>query len=209
MTELPLQLIKLEDGTYIDPSTREPIALFKKDDAAKNAPPEPDDVEDDDVVEQGIVPLHRRSIMDLKLTAAQMAVVNNVLVYSLWGLPDDEIAMQCACTVHHVAIVRDLDEYKRMYDALVEGLRVHLERTVQGLLHDAAPKAAKGMIRNLKNKSQDIRLSAQKDILDRTGHRPVDRVEHTHQFAAGSELTIRVIKQDDKHLPTMELKANA
>lgn len=209
MTELPLQLIKLEDGTYIDPSTREPIALFKKEVAAKDAPPEPDDVEDDDVVEQGIVPLHRRSIMDLKLTAAQMAVVNNVLVYTLWGLPEDEIAMQCGCSVHHVAVVRDLDEYKRMFDALVEGMRAHLASTVQGLLHEAAPKAAKGIIRNLKNKSQDIRIAAQKDILDRTGHRPADRVEHTHQFLNGSELTIRVIKQDDKSLPSMDLKANA
>lgn len=216
----PVNLIRLHDGTLIDPLTREPItkslqpqkssSAVRGDEPSDDDDDETDDDADGEIGELTITPTHRRSIMDLALNAQQMAVINNVLVYTLWGLPDDEIAIQCNCSIHQVHIVRDLDDYKRMYGAMLDGLRNAYMDNVNGIIQNAAPVAARSMVRNLKHKSPDIRMSAMKDILDRAGHRPADRVEHTHNIGNGSELVIRVIKQNDAdNVPSLDLSINA
>lgn len=214
-----VQLIRLADGTLIDPLTRAPLNVpsAKKPSAERReqSEPETDDEEEDDDTDEAmgrmdVRPVHRRSLMEFALTAPQMAMINNVLVYTLYGLPDDEVALMCNCTVHNVHVVRDLDDYQRMYDALIDGLRAAYGATVQGILHDAAPVAARSIVKKMKNKSQDISMAAIKDVLDRAGHRPADRVEHTHMFGDGSELVIRVIRESEKEeIPTLELEANA
>lgn len=209
---ISVRLIRLADGTLIDPSTRKPIneGLTARKDRKNDEETDdtPDEDTDDEEAATGIVlrPVRRRSVMDIALNPQQMAFINNVLVYTLWGLPDDEVAMQCNCTVHDVHIVRDLDDYRKMYEGLLEGLRAAYSDTVTGLFADAAPKMAKKMIKKADHKSADISMAAMKDILDRAGHRPVDRVEHSHQFGFGNELVIRVIKQsDEEKIPTLEL----
>lgn len=212
-TEFSVKLIRLADGSLIDPLTRIPVSS-----TPRSAPEEPeereeapdDDSDPDEHVQLQLVPVSRRSIMDLSLSPAQMAVINNVLVYTIWGLPDDEIATQCNCTTQQVRTLRDLDDYKRMYDALIAGLREAYTATVQGIFAEAAPRAAAGVVRKMRHKSADIALAAKKDILDRAGFRPADKVEHNHSFGNGSELVIRIIKQSDAdNLPTLDLSANA
>ncbi len=211
-----VRLIKLADGTLIDPTTREPINVpsasgnrNRADASSSKEVEEDDDDDDDDIGPLEVRATERRSLMDLHLNAQQMAVVNNVLVYTMWGLPDDEIAMQCNCTVHQLHVIRGLDDYKRMYESLVAGVRASMSATVDGIFAEAAPKAAKGMVKLMKDKSRDIRISAQKDILDRAGHRPADRVEHTHHVKS-DELVIRVVRQSDEEaVPMMDLSANA
>lgn len=215
---ISVRLIRLADGTLIDPSTRKPInegltARNRGDDGSReegrvSSDDEADDGSDDEGTGVDIVlrPVHRRSIMDIALNPQQMAFINNVLVYTLWGLPDDEVATMCNCTVHDVHIVRDLDDYRKMYEGLLEGLRAAYTNTVTGIFADAAPKMAKKMIKKADSKSADISIAAMKDILDRAGHRPADRVEHNHAFGFGSELVIRVIKQsEEEKIPTLEL----
>ncbi len=215
---ISVRLIKLADGTLIDPSTKEPISgplaaprRGTREEKSSDPVDEGEDEEEDDAPDDiTIKPTARRSIMDLALAPAQMAVVNNVLVYTLWGLPDDEIALQCNCTVHQVRIVRDLDDYHRMHDALIEGLQAAQQSSVQGIIAQAAPRAAKQIIGLMKNKSADIKMTSAKDILDRAGHRPADRVEHTHNVFGNHELVIRVIKESERDaLPTLELTPNA
>lgn len=214
ITGASVNLIRLADGTLIDPLTKAPInaSLQPKKNSSKQKDEEleeePEEDEDADV-ELNLVPTARRSIMDLALSPQQMAFINNVLVYTLWGLPDDEIAIQCNCSIHNIHIVRNLDDYKRIHEALVEGLRVAYMSTVQGIMQNAAPQAAKKMVKRINHKSPDISLSAMKDILDRSGHRPSDKVEHNHTFGGG-ELVIRVIKSTDKNaIPTLDLDINA
>lgn len=211
-----VQLIRLADGQLIDPLTREPInakpAVKPAQRTATLVEETEDDIEDEDdeeVSDMLIRPTARRSIMDIALNKQQMAMINNVLVYTLYGLPDDEVAIQCNCAVHNVHVIRDLDDYRRMYDALIDGLRSAYSSTVQGIIQDAAPVAARSIVRKMKNKSSDISMAAIKDVLDRAGHRPADRVEHSHSFGEG-ELVIRVIQQnDEKSIPTLELNVDA
>lgn len=204
--EFSVRLIRLANGTLIDPKTREPISTnLHPQDKKREPEPEPEP----EIERLNVVATERRSIMDLKLNKNQMAFINNVLVYTLYGLPPDEIAMQCSCTEDDIRIVRDLDEYKQMYDAMTDALRAAYEQSVQGILISAAPAAAKKIVRKMSDKSSDISLAAIKDVLDRSGHRPADRVEHVHSLADG-ELRIRIVKATDRdHMPTIDLKPNA
>lgn len=205
LNEKSVRLIKLADGTLIDPQTREPIRAGLQ--PEKNRPaPEPEEAEEAEDIKLNVVATERRSIMDLTLNKQQMALVNNVLVYTIWGLPVDEIAIQCSCSERDVLMVRDLDEYKRMYDAMIDGVRNAFADTVHGIFANAAPIAARKMVKKMKDKSGDISLAAVKDVLDRSGHRPVDRVEHTHNIGQG-ELRIRVVKATDiDSMPTINLE---
>lgn len=221
MHDIAVNLLRLADGTLVDPLTREPIAPAlqlsqSKKRNSKTQTPQKEEKEED--VQEEVIPEDklqivstvRRSIMDLSLDRNQMAMINNVLVYTLWGLPDDEIAIQCNCSMRDLVVIRDLDDYKRMHESLIDGLRSAYTNTVQGIIHNAAPVAARKMSRALESKSADIAMSAMKDILDRAGHRPADRVEHTHQINSQSELVVRVIKQNDNEpMPIIELNPNA
>lgn len=206
MTDSIVQAIRLADGTLIDPATRLPIggspstvATSTDGDAADAALSDP--------VSISIQPLARRSLLDITLTHQQMAVVNNVLVYTLWGLPDDEIATMCKCTVDDVDSVRELREYQRMHDALVEGIRHNYLSSVQGVLDNASLSAASVVVNTLKSKSSRMQLEAAKDILDRSGHRPSDRVDMNFNLVGGEDgLIIRVLRETgSKSIPTLDL----
>src|SRR5215471_4225912 len=128
-TEHSVRMIRLKDGTLIDPMTRQPISSAMADDridsdggSAQGAGAAETSLVGDSTPVT-VAPIARRSLLDLTLDRHQMAVINNVLVYTLWGLPDDEIATQCNCTVPDVHVVRSLDEYTTMHDSLVAGLR--------------------------------------------------------------------------------------
>ena len=214
-----VQLIRLADGTLVDPLTREPVnkvvsppskGLQPDDENTSEDEQSPDDDEDEGDVELVIRPTERRSIHDLTLTPAQMAFVNNILVYTLWGLPLDEIAIQCSCSVTQVEAVRDIDEYKRMHGYLIDGLRDAYANTVHGMLAEAAPQAARKLVKNIKHKSPDISMAALSSILDRAGYRPADKVEHTHNIGNGSELVIRILKDSERDIvPTLDLNVDA
>jgi hypothetical protein len=46
-------------------------------------------------------------------------------------------------------------------------------------------------------------MSAARDILDRSGHRPADVVEHRHRMDGG--LVIEVVRRDAVSVPTIDM----
>jgi hypothetical protein len=47
------------------------------------------------------------------------------------------------------------------------------------------------------------RMAAARDILDRSGHRPSDVVEHRHRMDGG--LVIEIVRRDGAVVPTIEM----
>lgn len=205
---ISVSLLRLRDGTMIDPETREPVASPLQEDSPKSedhndgyVPPPASPLELD------IVAQDRKSIMDLTLTPPQMAMVNNVLVLTLWGMPDDEIATCSSCSVDNVQQIRGLDEYASMKQSLTIGLYAAVNETVQGKLTLASLTATDRVVETLEANSTELRLAAAKDVLDRSGFRPADRVEHVHTIGNDAELTIRVTRDSDKDkIPTIDLE---
>lgn len=211
--EISVRLVRLADGTLIDPLTRQPVSVSTAD--ADDDAPSVDDVDDGAAphpqAASTIVPLARRSILDLTLNAQQMAVVNNVLVYTLWGLPDDEIAMQCKCTVGDVHTVRELREYTTMRDALLDGMRASYIASAHGVLSEHAVTAAKTVVSQLRSGSNRMKFDAARDILDRSGHRPADHSSVSINLNKGSDdqLVIRVVREQDRPtIPTLDIHLN-
>lgn len=208
--EISVRLIRLADGTLIDPLTRQPVNPPTADTSDSG-------VDGDGDAEQAgstrshphtIAPLSRRSVLDLTLNPQQMAVINNVLVYTLWGLPDDEIAMQCNCTPDEVSIVRDLEEYNRMHDALVAGVNAAYTSSAHGIIAQSAVKAAHIVVRALDDTSKTMRMEAAKDILDRSGHRPADHASVVIAMGKGADdhLVIRVVRESERpNIPEMQV----
>lgn len=214
MTETTVHMIRLADGTLIDPLTRAPLAPAP---SASESEVDSDGGSSSEVSSQEpsapatIVPLARRSLLDLTLNKQQMAFVNNVLVYTLWGLPDDEIAIQCSCTVPDVLTVRDLDEYRRMHDALLAGMRHAYTSSAHGIISENAVAAARVVVSGLRSKSARAAFDAAKDILDRSGHRPADHATINVNLGkeADDALVIRVVRESDRPvIPTVDLRAN-
>lgn len=201
--ENKVTLLRLADGSLIDPLTRVPIS--------------PETHVDDDGVDADsspmtpsvgtIVPTVRRSLHDLKLSKHQMAIINNVLVYTLWGLPDDEIAIQCSCSLNDVFAVRELSEYGLMHDSLVGGLRASYMATAQGIISNAATDAAHVVVKAAKKASGRMQFDAARDILDRSGHRPADHASLSLSINdGGDDLVIRVVRESEKPvLPTIDM----
>jgi hypothetical protein len=209
--EISVRLIRLADGTLIDPQSRQPVSSSPRRDEFS---PRDSEIEDDGVKDQDlgtVVPLSRRSLLDLTLNAQQMAVVNNVLVYTLWGLPDDEIAIQCNCTMDDVAVVRDLDEYAKMRDALIGGVRASYTASAHGVISQNAVAAAHVVVSGLRASSKRMAFDAARDILDRSGHRPADHASISINLNKGTDdqLVIRVVREAERPIiPTLDIRAN-
>jgi hypothetical protein len=194
-------LLRLADGTLIDPLTRTPISMSAEEGGGVEESASPATVADT------ITPTVRRSLHDLKLSKHQMAIINNVLVYTLWGLPDDEIAIQCSCSISDVHSVRELSEYGLMHDSLVGGLRASYMASAQGIISNAAQHAATVVVNAAKKSSGRMQFDAARDILDRSGHRPVDHAALSLSINdGGDDLVIRVVRESEKpRIPTIDM----
>lgn len=197
--EISVNLLRLADGTLIDPLTRVPVTGSQ----SLGVDEEPSSLSSTPV---SITPDVRRSLLDLTLSHQQMAFVNNVLVYTLWGLPDDEIATVCGCSAVDVQIVRDLKEYGEMHDGLMDGIRRAYIATAHGIIASAADTAAGIVVNALRSKSPRMQMEAAKDVLDRSGHRPADHQSLNLKIGDEDSLVIRVVRESEKpRIPTIDL----
>lgn len=145
----------------------------------------------------------RRKIADLPAVPRTINVVNAVLAYELFGLSKSEIALALNTTVEQVDAIQHLPAYSEMLSAIKESIIEAQAEEVRGLLQTHARNAAQVMVDELDGPSPERRMLAAKDVLDRTGHRPADRVEHLHKVSGG--LRIEIVKADPTKLPTIDI----
>jgi len=147
----------------------------------------------------------RRTESDLPAPARQMNAVAVVLSYTLFGLDDDAICSTSGLGPKQVAQIKQTDSYRQLYDAIVRAVLDSETDVVRELLSKNAKRAARTMVDALDAGTRADRMAAARDILDRSGHRPADVVEHRHRMDGG--LVIEVVKRDDgKLLPTIEVE---
>lgn len=217
-------LFRLADGTLIDPLTREPVnqgSSLPKDDhtkgvhstqapvskSSKSKEVEIIEEDEDEELHLELAPLSRRSLHDITIPKKQMAVVCMAIMYKNWGLPDDEIALAIGITPDALDHVRNLDMYIRLETDLIESLRAAYMQSVEGVFQKASLLAAKKMVSMVNSHAADIAIASAKDVLDRSGHRPADKIEHSIRME--QDLTIRILRQEDeeKHFQTIDMEA--
>jgi hypothetical protein len=151
---------------------------------------------------QKLVMTTRRRLADLPAVPKTLNVINAVLAYEMFGLSKSEIALALNTTVEQVEAIQALPAYTEMFSAIKDSVIEAQRETVQGLLVNHAHDAATVIVEELSGDNPDRAMAAARDILDRTGHRPADRVEHMHRVTGG--LRIEFVKQET--MPVIDLQ---
>lgn len=140
---------------------------------------------------------YQRTLADVTVTAKQFNPVMLVLAYSMWGLDNQSIARFLDLTDDQVDRITTSDLFVRTRQEMLEAIRYAEAATIHGYLSEKARIAAATIAHALSSDNADTRMTAAKDILDRSGFRPADRVEHTHRF----EDELRIVHlQETEHV---------
>jgi len=145
----------------------------------------------------------RRKVTDLPALPKQMNAIGAVLAYSLFGLDAEDIAEAVGTTIDRVDKIKASDPYRQMHDVIVRTVLDSETDVVRELFTKNARDAANVMVDGLKAGNRADRMSAARDILDRSGHRPADVVEHRHRMDGG--LVIEVVRRDAVNVPTIDM----
>ena len=153
---------------------------------------------------QRIITAARRKISDLPEVPRTMNACGAILSYTLFGLDDEEIAVATGLTIDQVGRIKVSDPYTQMHDAVVRTVLDSETDVVRELLAKNAKGAAAVMVDALQAGNRSDRMAAARDILDRSGHRPSDVVEHRHRIDGG--LVIEIVKRgSDVNAPTIDI----
>jgi len=155
---------------------------------------------------QRIVVAARRKLVDLPEVPRTMNAVSVVLSYTLFGLDDEEIAIATGMTVDQVGRIKCGDPYTQMHEAVVRTVLDSETSVVRELFVKNAKSAATVMVRAMEEGTRADRMAAARDILDRSGHRPSDVVEHRHRMDGG--LVIEIVKRSGTELPVIDMEVD-
>lgn len=140
----------------------------------------------------------RRFLDDLPMPFLQSKPVAIVAAYSMFGLTVGDISRILNVPPHELNAIRNSEDYIRFMDSVLQNVREHDTNKVRKKLTKNAKYAASKVVALMDSESEKIALAAAQDVLNRTGHKASDTVEHKHSMDGG--ITIRVIK--DTKTPT-------
>lgn len=142
-------------------------------------------------------PSKRRTIQELPGGASTVNGVACVFMYTVCGLNDREIADALKITDNDVREVRKLSAYTECFDIVLSELLSNnsdlLQSRIAAMSHTALDTVIDIATRG---KKEETRLTASRDILDRSGARPQDNV--AKRSASLNELRIVVTNGDAK-----------
>ena len=153
---------------------------------------------------QRVITATRRKVSDLPEVPKTMNAIGAVLSYTLFGLDDEEIAIATGFTTDQIGRIKVSDPYTSMHEVVVRTILDSETDVVRELLAKNARGAAEVMVDSLQAGSRADRMAAAKDILDRSGHRPADVVEHRHRVDGG--LVIEYVKRGEEKVPTIDME---
>lgn len=158
-----------------------------------------------DAEEQRILPARvRRKVSDLPAPPQQMNTIATVLAYTLYGLDTEEVTTATRLGTAIIEKIKDSDPYKQMLDAILRAALDQETDAVRDIITKNAKRAALTVVDSLDAGSRADRMAAARDILDRSGLRPADVVEHRHRMDGG--LVIEIVKRDTDPVPTIDME---
>lgn len=137
----------------------------------------------------------RRRLADLPDMPEKMNVVAVVCAYYMFGLDDWEIAHAIGGTERQVGNIRMTAAFSDLVEMMQRNIVEGQEDSVRTALANNAHLAVNTIVNGLSSDDEKVQLVAAKDILDRSGHRPNDVVEHRHKVEGG--LTIEYVSKSD------------
>lgn len=149
-----------------------------------------------------------RRIADLPALPDKMNGISVILVYSMFGMADQEIAIATGLTTEQIEVIRTHDAYATMLEQLQKNVIEADQDIIRKTIHQHTHTALANVVDKISNaENEKVSLAASQDLLDRAGYRPADIVEHTHKL----EGTLRIIHVDRKstsNIPTLDAFGN-
>lgn len=146
----------------------------------------------------------RRHLKEIPDTIRNANACALVVSYVLFGLDDFEITQALSITDEQLERIKDSETYVFIHQAVVRSVLDAETDNVRDIFRQHAKTAAHVLVDTLHNGTRGERTSAAKDFLDRSGHRPVDIVEHRHRMEGG--LVIEVVKKNrDDQAPVVDM----
>lgn len=189
-----MQELTLHDGTRIDTVTGKRVY-----DSARTI-----EVPSNSEAQQ-LVLNARRKLADLPIVPKEMNAVAVVCFYELLGIDSLEIAIATGLTERQVDNIKLSDAYQEVRKNAVDNILQSDSDDVHNLFRQYARKAL-GNVTELAEGAEEegVRLSANKDILDRAGFRPADVVDH--RIRSEEHLTIEYIdRAPNNSTPTIDI----
>ncbi len=153
---------------------------------------------------QRVIAGTRRKLADLPEVPKTMNAVGAILAYTLFGMDDEEIAIATKLTIEQIGRLKMGDAYSQMHEAIVRTIVYSETDVVRDMLAKNARNAAATMVEALQAGNRSDRMAAARDILDRSGHRPADIIEHRHRVDGG--LVIEYIKRGSEEVPVIDME---
>lgn len=171
-------LVTLYDGRQIDPTTGKVVADPRRSDASLHA--------------ETSVPrvVTRRTSVDLLLPGPQMRLIAALAALDLWGLAHSDLAELFGLSEDKLKLIAGETQFQTFQKQLIRSI---LDSELEEVRDNIAAVARRASIRVMDMLDSDEAdpktiLRAAQDILDRSGMRPVDIVEHRHTMQGGFKI---------------------
>ena len=154
--------LQLPDGTVIEPSvanTFTRVAIPSNTQA------------------QRLVSNTNRKLAELPAMPKQLNSYAAILVYTASGLSDDEISVATKFTREQIALLRSQPAYQQLESFIIDAVRQEAAEEVKSILVSGEVKAAHRVIELVDSEDDKVALAASKDLLDRGGHKPADKLD--------------------------------
>ena len=126
---------------------------------------------------QQLVTSTRRKLADLPVLPKQMNSFAVLLVYTLSGLTDAEIATATGMSVAQINKLREHTAYVQLEGFVVEAVQQQSKTAVTGILVEKEVRAATRVGELIDSADERIALAASNSVLDRRGHVPKQQLD--------------------------------
>lgn len=135
----------------------------------------------------------RKQLSDLPAPPKQMNAISVIAMYTMLGLSDDDISVATDIPVEQIGRIKMMEAYVTVVDTVVGSVLEHDTDDVRQILQQGAKKAARNLVSFVDDPGA-LGLAAVNSVLDRTGHRPADIVEHRH--SQNSAIRIEYVRKE-------------
>jgi hypothetical protein len=153
---------------------------------------------------QRIVSSTRRKLADLPAMPKQMNSFAVVLVYTASGLSDGEIAVATGFDEAQVQWMRTQAAYRQLESMVIEAAQQEAAQEVKHILVQGEKRAAQTVVGLLDSEYDAVALQAAKDLLDRGGHKPSEKMDIHHHME--STFRIEVIDKRETGVPVIDME---
>lgn len=138
----------------------------------------------------------RHKIDELPIQDSKMNTISVILSYYLFGLNTYDISVMTKIPEDQIKNIIMLPAFDEMVQKVTKAILEKDTDDVRNFISQQSKKAATKVVQIMETAPAKYALAAAQDLLDRSGHRPIDTVEHINKM--DGELRIVHITKDER-----------